>query len=94
MEIKKELKILIWIIVIFSAVFFMPLGNERFMTAIHATLDLSKWYAQEHVITCLLPAFFIAGVIAVFINQILANKRMELENDLRDEKAIQTVRKA
>ena len=69
METKKELKILIWIIVIFSAVFFMPLGNERFMTAIHATLDLSKWYAQEHVITCLLPAFFIAGVIAVFINQ-------------------------
>lgn len=69
MEIKKELKILIWIIVIFSAVFFMPLGNERFMTAIHATLDLSKWYAQEHVIMCLLPAFFIAGVIAVFINQ-------------------------
>ena len=33
-------------------------------------------------------------IFAVFINQILANKRMELENDLRDEKAIQTVRKA
>ena len=39
------------------------------MTAIDATLDLSKWYAQEHVILCLLPAFFIAGVIAVFISQ-------------------------
>ena len=33
-------------------------------------------------------------IFAVFIDQILANKRMELENDLRDEKAIQTVRKA
>ena len=35
-----------------------------------------------------------SNCVAVFINQILANKRMELENDLRDEKAIQTVRKA
>ncbi|WP_455632207.1 permease [Parabacteroides sp.] len=39
------------------------------MTAIDATLDLAKWYAQEHVVLCLLPAFFIAGVIAVFISQ-------------------------
>ena len=69
METKKELKILVWMIVIFSAVFFLPLESERFMTAIDATLDLSKWYAQEHVVMCLLPAFFIAGVIAVFISQ-------------------------
>lgn len=44
--------------VIFSAVFFMPLGSECFMTAINAMLDLSKWYAQEHIVMCLLPAFF------------------------------------
>jgi uncharacterized membrane protein YraQ (UPF0718 family) len=69
METKKELKILLWMVVIFSAVFFLPLESERFMTAIDATLDLSKWYAQEHVVMCLLPAFFIAGVIAVFISQ-------------------------
>jgi len=31
--------------------------------------DLTKWYAQEHVILCLLPAFFIAGVISVFVSQ-------------------------
>ena len=69
METKKELKTLFWMVVIFAGVFFLPLGSERFMTAIDATLDLSKWYAQEHVVMCLLPAFFIAGVIAVFINQ-------------------------
>ncbi|NDV77738.1 permease [Dysgonomonas sp. 511] len=69
METKKELKILLWIVVIFTAIFFLPLGSERFTTAIDATLDLSKWYAQEHVVMCLLPAFFIAGVIAVFISQ-------------------------
>ena len=54
---------------VFAAVFFLPLGSERFMTAIDATLDLAKWYAQEHVVLCLLPAFFIAGVIAVFVSQ-------------------------
>ena len=69
METKRELKILAWIILVFAAVFFLPLGSERFMTAIDATLDLARWYAREHVILCLLPAFFIAGVIAVFVSQ-------------------------
>ncbi len=39
------------------------------MTAVDATLDLARWYAREHVVLCLLPAFFIAGVIAVFVSQ-------------------------
>ena len=26
-------------------------------------------YAREHVLTCLIPAFFIAGAIAVFVSQ-------------------------
>lgn len=56
-------------IAVFAAVFFLPLGSERFTTALGATLDLAKWYAQEHVVLCLLPAFFIAGVIAVFVSQ-------------------------
>ncbi len=69
METKKELKTLAWIILVFTAVFFLPLQSERFTTAIEATLDLAKWYAQEHVVMCLLPAFFIAGAIAVFVSQ-------------------------
>ena len=56
-------------IVIFTAVFSLPLGSERFMTAVDATFDLAKWYAREHVVLCLLPAFFIAGVISVFVSQ-------------------------
>ena len=52
MDTKKELKILFWMIVVFVAVFFMPLGSERFMTAVDATFDLAKWYAQEHVVLC------------------------------------------
>jgi uncharacterized membrane protein YraQ (UPF0718 family) len=69
MELKKELRTLLWIVAVFVAVFFLPLDSERFMTAVTATLDLAKWYAREHVVLCLLPAFFIAGVIAVFVSQ-------------------------
>lgn len=69
METKKEIKILIWIAVIFGVAFFLPIESARFNTAIAATLDLVKWYAREHVVLCLLPAFFIAGVISVFVSQ-------------------------
>ena len=58
-----------WTISAFALAFFMPLGNARFKESVMAMLDLTKWYAQEHVILCLLPAFFIAGVIAVFVSQ-------------------------
>ena len=69
MELKKELKILAWIATVFAFAFFLPVESARFNTAIAATLDLVKWYAREHVILCLLPAFFIAGVISVFVSQ-------------------------
>ncbi|NBC83690.1 MAG: hypothetical protein GVY19_09940 [Bacteroidetes bacterium] len=69
MDWKKEIKILTWIIVAFVFAFFMPVESSRFKEAIMAMFDLTKWYAQEHVILCLLPAFFIAGVIAVFVSQ-------------------------
>lgn len=69
MEKRKEIKILLWIAVIFGAAFFLPIESARFNTAIAATLDLVKWYAREHVVLCLLPAFFIAGVISVFVSQ-------------------------
>ncbi len=69
MEIKKELKILLWIVAIFLGIYFIPLQNDRFMTAVGAMLDLTKWYAREHIILCLLPAFLIAGVISVFVSQ-------------------------
>ncbi|HNT92105.1 MAG: permease [Bacteroidales bacterium] len=69
MELKKEIKILLWIIVVFVFAFFMPIESARFNTAVAATFDLVKWYAREHVILCLLPAFFIAGVISVFVSQ-------------------------
>lgn len=69
MELKKEIRILSWITGVFLLAYFLPLESLRFKQAIDAMLDLTRWYAREHVILCLLPAFFIAGVIAVFVSQ-------------------------
>jgi uncharacterized membrane protein YraQ (UPF0718 family) len=69
MEIKKELKILGIFMVAFLGVYFLPVESSVFKTAVDASLDLSRWYAREHVILCLLPAFMIAGVISVFVSQ-------------------------
>jgi uncharacterized membrane protein YraQ (UPF0718 family) len=69
MEVRKEFKILIIMVAVFLGLFFLPLESQVFNTAIDATFDLSRWYAREHVILCLLPAFLIAGVISVFVSQ-------------------------
>ncbi|MBE0662523.1 MAG: permease [Bacteroidales bacterium] len=69
MEAKKELKIFAWLLVFFLAAYFLPIGETRFDNAVYEALVLTKWYAREHVLLCLIPAFFIAGVIAVFISQ-------------------------
>jgi uncharacterized membrane protein YraQ (UPF0718 family) len=33
------------------------------------SVALARWYAREHVLLCLVPAFFIAGAIGVFVSQ-------------------------
>ena len=69
MEWKKETRIFIWLLVFFLLAYFLPVETERFKNAVIQALELTKWYAQEHVLLCLVPAFFIAGVIAVFVSQ-------------------------
>lgn len=69
MKLNKEVKIFAWIAVIFGIVYYLPIGEQRFDNAVLESLYLVKWYAREHVLLCLIPAFFIAGAITVFINQ-------------------------
>ncbi|MCM1010557.1 MAG: permease [Fusobacterium sp.] len=69
MDVKKELKILFWIVAIFLGFYFLPVGRPAFDGAVIEALKLTKWYAQEHVLLCLIPAFFIAGAISVFVSQ-------------------------
>ena len=66
---KEQYKSFLWILGFFLFAYFMPIGNEKFNNAIFEAFNLAKWYAQEHVLLCLVPAFFIAGVIAVFVSQ-------------------------
>ena len=53
----------------FLAVFYLPVGTTRFDGAVLESFHLVKWYAREHVLLCLVPAFFIAGAISVFVSQ-------------------------
>jgi len=66
---KEEYKPFLWILGFFLFAYFMPISNIGFKEAIFSAFELTKWYTQEHVLLCLVPAFFIAGVIAVFISQ-------------------------
>lgn len=66
---RSEYKPFLWIVGFFLLAYFMPLQDSRLSQAIFEALALLKWYAREHVLLCLVPAFFIAGVIAVFVSQ-------------------------
>jgi len=66
---KNEWKPLLFIVSLFLLFFYLPVGTSRFDNAIMEAMYLVKWYAQEHVLLCLIPAFFIAGAIAVFISK-------------------------
>ncbi len=69
MDWRSEWKPLAVIVAVFLAAFYLPVGIPRFDNAITESLALVKWYAREHVILCLVPAFFIAGAISVFVSQ-------------------------
>uniref|UniRef100_A0A832DGS3 Permease n=1 Tax=Ignavibacterium album TaxID=591197 RepID=A0A832DGS3_9BACT len=69
MDWKEQYKSFLWITGFFLFAYFLPIENDTFRNAIIDAFALAKWYAQEHVLLCLVPAFFIAGVIAVFISQ-------------------------
>jgi len=65
----KHWKKLVIIITVFLGCYYLPVGKTRFDSSITEALHLVKWYAREHVLLCLVPAFFIAGAISVFVSQ-------------------------
>lgn len=66
---KKEWRWLAVLVAGFLACYYLPVGTARFNHAVLESLELVKWYAREHVLLCLIPAFFIAGAIGVFVSQ-------------------------
>ncbi len=71
-----EWKKLAAIVAVFIVFFFLPAGNPRFDGAVNEALHLTKWYAREHVLLCLVTAFYIAGAIGVFVSQASVMKYM------------------
>ena len=65
----KEWKIFVVFLVIFLAAFVLPVESLRFQNGLVEGFALLKEYARQHVLLCLVPAFFIAGAISVFVSK-------------------------
>lgn len=65
---KDRTKLIIFIAV-FLVLYFVPLKGIRIQNAILEAFFMLKDYAREHVLFCLIPAFFIAGAITLFISK-------------------------
>ncbi|MBW2568067.1 MAG: permease [Deltaproteobacteria bacterium] len=65
----KERTKLIWIVLIFLAIYYIPWGHAIIRQSGFEAFMMLQEYARKHVLTCLIPAFFIAGAISVFVSQ-------------------------
>ena len=65
----KERTKLTLILLAFLASYYIPWDHERIRRSGLEAFMMLQEYAREHVLTCLIPAFFIAGAIAVFVSQ-------------------------
>ncbi|MBA7652136.1 hypothetical protein ES703_59965 [subsurface metagenome] len=65
---KQKNKFLI-IIIVFTFFYFIPFSSSKILNALIESLLMAQDYARQHVLLCLIPAFFIAGAIANFISQ-------------------------
>ena len=65
---KERTKILI-IVLVFVGAYYIPWSNPTIRQSGLEAFMMLQEYAREHVLTCLIPAFFIAGAIAVFVSQ-------------------------
>jgi hypothetical protein len=65
----KERTKLIVILLVFLGAYAIPWGDPRIRQSGAEAFLMLQEYAREHVLTCLIPAFFIAGAIAVFVSQ-------------------------
>jgi len=66
---SREANLLFFMLATFLLIYFIPAGTARFDNAVLEAVRLTHWYAQEHVILCLLPAFLIAGAMSAYISQ-------------------------
>jgi len=66
---RKDWNMLFWIVLVFGILYFVPSNSDWFRNSILSAFDLLHDYAKKHVLTCLVPALFIAGAISVFVKK-------------------------
>lgn len=69
MRLLREWKKFALFVAVFLAAFYIPFSNSRVSSAILESFHMLQEYAREHVLFCLIPAFFIAGAISNFVSQ-------------------------
>jgi hypothetical protein len=65
----RERTKLLGLLAAFLAAYSLPIESPRVQGAFLEGLFLLKDYARQHVLLCLVPAFFIAGAIGQFVSQ-------------------------
>ena len=66
---KKDWYTLFGISLVFVIFYFIPQNSAWFNNSILSGINLLGEYAKQHILTCLIPALFIAGAISVFIKK-------------------------
>jgi len=65
----KQVATFVIMLAIFLLAYFLPFSGLSFDGPIKEALLMLQEYARQHVLLCLVPAFFIAGGISVFVDQ-------------------------
>lgn len=60
---------LLTISAVFLGAYLTPFNNPNVQKAIMSAFFMMQDYAQKHVLLCLIPAFFIAGAVSVFLSK-------------------------
>lgn len=66
---ERKNRLLVILTGVFLSAFFIPFSSPRVSAAVNEAFLMLGEYAREHVLLCLVPAFFIAGAITVFLSQ-------------------------
>lgn len=68
-DIMKEWKKWLLIVAVFIGAYYIPFDKSLIANAILEAFHMLQDYSREHVLLCLIPAFFIAGAISNFVSQ-------------------------
>lgn len=66
---SREIRLSLLLLGTFLAAYFVPWSAPAVQKALSEAFLLLQDYARAHVLTCLIPALFIAGAIATFVSQ-------------------------